>query len=195
MVQPGDRVAERYQAIEQLASGGMGVVWRGRHLELDVDVALKFMHADAAHPEVLERFRREAKVVARLNSPNIVRVLDSGVVDGQPFFVMELLRGENLAQSLAREGKLPVERCAQLLDSVAKALQCAHDAGIVHRDLKPSNVFLETAGSEEIVKILDFGVAKDLRGAVGANAATASGVVLGSPGYRTGLGGGRRCSQ
>jgi eukaryotic-like serine/threonine-protein kinase len=181
MVRPGDRLGERYVVVEQIAAGGMGTLWRAHHVELDVDVALKVIAARASTPASLKRFKREAQAAARLRSPNIVQVLDYGEFDGQPYLAMELLRGEDLAAVVAR-GKLPLERCARILDGVAKAVQLAHDAGIVHRDLKPGNIFLERIGDEEVVKVLDFGIAKDLAAAPDPGSTTGAGVV-GSPAY------------
>ncbi len=182
MVRPGDRVSERYEVIEQLAVGGMGTLWRARHLELEVDVALKVISGGSPTPGSLKRFKREAQAAARLRSPNIVQVLDFGVFEGQPFLTMELLRGEDLAGLLAREGKLSLARCLKIIDGVAKGVQLAHDAEIVHRDLKPANIFLEKVAGDEVVKILDFGVAKDLRLQADPGGTTSAGAV-GSPAY------------
>lgn len=182
MVRPGDNLGDRYEVIEKLASGGMGTLWRARHIELAVDVALKVIASNRADPDSLERFRREAQAAARLRSPNIVQVLDYGVFEEQPFFVMELLRGEDLATRLAREGKLAPARCLDVVDGIAKAMQLAHDQGVIHRDLKPANIFLEPVGSDEVVKVLDFGIAKDLTTSL-VGATTSTGSLLGSPAY------------
>jgi eukaryotic-like serine/threonine-protein kinase len=182
MVRPGDRIAQRYEVLEPLASGGMGAVWRARHVELDVDVALKVISAEATSPGLLKRFKREAQAAARLRSPNIVRVLDYGDHQGQPYLTMELLTGEDLAARLARQGKLEPEACLDILDGVANAVDLAHRAGIVHRDLKPANLFLERVGERDVVKVLDFGVAKDLHRKTEPAATTNTGAV-GSPAY------------
>src|SRR5689334_5150186 len=182
MLRPGDRVGERYEIIEQLGAGGMGTLWRAHHLELDIDVALKVVSARGATAGSLKRFKREAQSAAKLRSPHIVRVLDFGEFEGQPYLAMELLRGEDLAARLGRVGTLPFDACARIIREVAKALEVAHRAGIVHRDLKPANIFLEQVHDEEIVKILDFGVAKDLNAPTEPGSTTASGVV-GSPAY------------
>ncbi len=172
----------RYELIEEIAAGGMGTLWRAHHVELDVDVALKVVSTQGATPASFKRFKREAQAAAKLRSPNIVQVLDYGEFDGQPYLAMELLQGEDLANRLDRVGKLPFDSCLKIVDGVAKGVQLAHDAGIVHRDLKPANIFLEKVGEEEIVKILDFGVAKDLASAAEPGSTTAGGVV-GSPAY------------
>lgn len=182
MVRSGDRLGQRYEVIEQIAAGGMGALWRAHHVQLDVDVALKVVSARAASPASLRRFKHEARAAAKLRSPNIVQVLDYGEFDGQPYLAMELLRGEDLGRRLAREGKLPLHECAAIIDGVAKGVQLAHDAGIVHRDLKPGNIFLERIGDDEVVKILDFGIAKDLEAVADPSSTTSVGVV-GSPPY------------
>jgi serine/threonine protein kinase len=181
-MRPGDRFGDRYQLLEPLAAGGMGTLWRARHLELEVDIVLKVVSDAAASPGALKRFRREAQAAAKLRSPNIVQMLDYGEFEGQPYLTMELLRGEDLSDRLQRVGKLSCEASATILDAVAKAVELAHEAGIVHRDLKPANLFLERVGEEEVVKILDFGVAKDLAVASEPASTTAAGVV-GSPAY------------
>jgi serine/threonine-protein kinase len=182
MVRPGDRLGERYVVVEQIAAGGMGTLWRAHHVELDVDVALKVVSARASTPASLKRFKREAQAAARLRSPNIVQVLDYGEFDGQPYLAMELLKGEDLASRIAGAKKLRFDECAKILDGMARAVQLAHDAGIIHRDLKPANVFIEKVGDDEIVKILDFGIAKDL-GAVPDPSSTTGAGVVGSPAY------------
>jgi serine/threonine-protein kinase len=182
MVRPGDRLGERYVVIQEMAAGGMGTLWRARHVELEVDVALKVISSRASSPASSKRFKREAQAAAKLRSPNIVQVLDYGEFEGQPFLAMELLKGEDLATRIARAGRLRFDEVARILDGMAKGVQHAHDAGIVHRDLKPGNVFIEKVGQEEVVKILDFGIAKDLA-AVPDPASTTGVGVVGSPAY------------
>ncbi len=182
MVQAGDLVGDRYRLVEPLASGGMGTVWRAHHAQLDVDVALKLISAALSAPSAQQRFRREAQAAARLRSPHVVQVLDFGLHEGQPYLVMELLRGENLAQQLERQGSLPLPAARHVVDGLCKALRLAHDEGIVHRDLKPANIFLQRLGDEDIVKVLDFGIAKDTRG-VNGQVNTTDGALLGSPAY------------
>jgi serine/threonine-protein kinase len=163
MLGSGDLIDGRYRLVAPLASGGMGALWRAHHLELDVEVALKLMtKAVAAEPVGEQRFRREAQAAAKLRSPHIVQVLDFGIFEGERYLVMELLEGEDLEARLDAEGSLPPSQCAAVLDGVCKALELAHEKGIVHRDLKPANIFLAKAGRDETVKVLDFGVAKEL---------------------------------
>src|SRR5262245_27917677 len=131
-----------YEVIEELGRGGMGVVYKARQLGMDRVVALKVIRADLSlQPVARQRFETEAKAIARLDPPGIVRVHDSGVSRGQPYFVLEYVRGGNLAR-LLRAGPLPPGRAADLVARLADAIQHAHDAGVVHRDLKPANVLL-----------------------------------------------------
>jgi eukaryotic-like serine/threonine-protein kinase len=140
-----------------LAAGGMGEVWVARDLLLDRPVAVKVLGgALAGDGRAAERLRREARAAARLDHPNIARVLDLGEQDGRPYLVMELLEGESLAGRIDRAGPMAPAEAARVVAAVADALQAAHRAGVVHRDVKPGNVFL-TAGAE--VKVLDFGIA------------------------------------
>jgi serine/threonine-protein kinase len=181
MLSPGDNVAGRYEVIKQLAEGGMGVLWLAHHVELDVDVALKVISGRQT-PVLLERFKREAQAAAKLGGPHIVKVLDYGVYDGYPYLAMELLRGEDLDARLQRDGRLSLDQCWRVIGGVAKGVQLAHDAGIIHRDLKPGNIFIEQVGDDENVKILDFGIAKDLQAARERGSLTGAGAV-GSPEY------------
>jgi len=181
-LRPGDVVGERYCLIEPLASGGMGAVWRAMHKELSVEVALEDMLSEVAStPSAEARFRAEAQASARLRSPNVVQVTDFGVTGGLPYLAMELLRGEDLQARLERRGRLSLEECAVILDGVSKGIQIAHDGRIIHRDVKPANIFLAQEGGAEIVKVLDFGVAKvESPRAVGK---TTGSDMVGSPTY------------
>ncbi len=176
-------VGGKYRLEKPLAKGGMGSVWIARHTELDSPVAVKFMaHELVGTPVAEARFKREAKAAAQLRSPNVVSIQDYGVEDGAPYMVMELLDGEDLSGLLGRAGRLSIGRVAVIVGQVAKALTLAHAAGIVHRDLKPSNLFLSRSGEDEVVKVLDFGVAKDTRSMLVVDKTT-SGVLVGSPMY------------
>jgi serine/threonine-protein kinase len=175
-------IAGKYRLLRELATGGMGAVWVAHHLGLDEDVAIKFMRA--ALPELADaraRFAREARAAARLRGPHVVEVLDHGVDGDMPYLVMELLQGEHLGERLRREGRLSLRAASTIAEQVARALSRAHRAGIVHRDLKPANVFLACVDGEELVKILDFGIAKHLD-APPADA-THTDVLMGSPQY------------
>ncbi len=174
-------LCEKYRLVRRLARGGMGSVWLARHLSLDTEVAIKLIAAELVDtPEARSRFEREAKACAHLRSPHVVRVFDYGMHEGVPFMVMELLDGETLATRLERAGALSLREVTVLASQLAKALRVAHDAGIVHRDLKPSNVFFSREGDAEIVKLVDFGVARETR-TILVDDPTHSGVVIGSP--------------
>ncbi|HLM75566.1 MAG TPA: protein kinase, partial [Polyangiaceae bacterium] len=155
------------------------------HLQLDMPVAVKFMDPSAADADGRLRFEREARAIAQLRSPHVVQVLDHGVDNGTPYIVMELLEGEDLEARLRRTKKLAIPIATRVFTQSAKALRRAHDAGIVHRDLKPNNVFLARVDDEEVVKLLDFGVAKlQWNGALDPhNESTQQGLLLGSPCY------------
>jgi serine/threonine-protein kinase len=179
----GDVLAEKYRLDHELGRGGMGAVWRAKHLVLQSAVAVKLVLSAVASSEALRaRFLLEAQSAAALRSPHVVQILDYGVHDDTPFMVMELLEGESLAQRLARVGVLSVEETARVVVQVARALQRAQEAGIVHRDLKPDNVFLVRNADEEVAKVLDFGIAKAMT-ATETGVQTQSGAVLGTPYY------------
>jgi serine/threonine-protein kinase len=158
----------------------MGSLWTARDRALEVGVAVKFMTTalvDSAAAR--ERFAREARAAAALRSQHVVQILDYGVEGETPYIAMELLHGETLAASLGRHGRISLRAAAPIVVQIAKALGTAHRAGLVHRDLKPSNVFLALKDEEEVVKLLDFGIAK-----TGAfQKLTAPGAVLGTMAY------------
>ena len=182
MTTPGAVIAGKFRLERLVGRGGMGSVWRGRHLRLDMPVAIKFMEATAAGaPDARLRFEREAKAAAQIRSPHVVQVLDHGVDEDAPYIVMELLEGEDLGVRLRRVGRMSPEGFEPLLAQAAKGLRRAHEGGIVHRDLKPGNIFLARSHGEEVVKLLDFGVAKLRGGALGN--VTQTGMLLGSPSY------------
>jgi serine/threonine-protein kinase len=196
IIAKGQVIAGKLRLERPLARGGMGSVWVAHHLQLDTPVAVKFMHpALTASESARTRFEREARACAQLQSPHVVRVSDYGVEDDMPYIVMELLQGEDLGQRLRREGRLTIADAARILDPICKALRRAHEMGLVHRDLKPGNIFLARHDDEEIVKVLDFGIAKAITPAAppqtsvspaavtqGAGV-TGSGNLLGSPLY------------
>lgn len=165
----------------------MGEVYEATQVQLARRVALKTVRADlATKPELLARFRREAESAAALGHPNIVQVTDFQANPGEPaFLVMELLEGATLADTLEREGRIEPSRAAFIAVQVLSGLAAAHRAGIVHRDVKPANVFLQaTSVMRDLVKVLDFGVAKlALEATPGAHAMTQAGQVLGTLAY------------
>jgi serine/threonine-protein kinase len=162
----------------------MGSVWVASHIELETQVAIKTIFAPglARHDDTLRRFKREARAAAQLRGPNIVRVFDFGMEGDIPYIAMELLEGEDVKERLDRTGALALSEAASVISQISLALDTAHRAGLVHRDVKPRNVYLAKEGEFEVVKLLDFGVAKDMTGAL-ASDDTASGMVLGSPRY------------
>ncbi len=189
----GAVIAGKYRLERLIARGGMGEVWQAQHLQLDAPVAIKFMDerlvvANAAR----ERFAREARAAASIQSPNVVHISDHGMDDGgAPYIVMEMLKGEDLDTRLLR-GPLSLAQAKDVMVQAARGLRKAHQMGIVHRDLKPSNVFLVPDDDELVVKIVDFGVAKAIEdpelppmppSRPSASALTQVGVVLGSPQY------------
>lgn len=156
----------------------MGEVWRAVDERLDRPVAVKVLRDHIADPEHAARFRREAKIAARLQHPGITVVHDVGSDDGQLFIVMELLHGRDLAAMMAeRPDGLPIDTAVSLILQAAEALQAAHADGVVHRDLKPSNLFVVKDSGR--LKICDFGIAR----AVGSTLLTAAGEVFGTPPY------------
>ncbi len=154
-------LGDDYELLGPLGQGGYGRVYRVRDLHLEREVALKVLHPHlTADPAVVERFRREAQLAARLNHPNIVNIYDIGGRSGLLWYTMEMVPGPNLAQLVEKEGPLPLEVVVRLLREALSALAQAHASGLVHRDLKPENMLLEQDGS---LRITDFGLALALR--------------------------------
>ena len=175
-----------YRIMEKLGGGGMGVVYRATDLRLGRDVALKVLPQDVANdPERLARFQREARAVAALNHPNVVTLHSVEEYEGVPFLTMELVEGQPLDHLISATG-LPFERIVEIASAVAEALAAAHEKGILHRDLKPANVMVTNEGR---VKVLDFGLAKDVHAENPDNVTltsaghTQAGMVMGTPAY------------
>ncbi len=184
----GSTLDGKYRLDEELGSGGFGVVFGGHHLPLDHPVAVKVFRPRPGNDSgsELQRFLREGATAARLNHPNVVRVLDSAVsADGIAYLVMELLRGQTLGREVSEHGPLAVKRAVRIGAAVADVLAAAHRAGIVHRDIKPENVFLHTGDGPEVVKVVDFGIAKAFAGpqAVAAAKFTRTGAYIGTPAF------------
>src|SRR5438045_6511673 len=182
----GQIVAERYQLLAEIGSGGMGAVWRACDIVDGNIVALKVLHEDISDYEnARERFLREAKALHSLRSPHIVQVFDSGVDAGVPFIAMELLAGETLAHRLKRTTCLTISEVRDVIGQVAEGIGAAHEIGIVHRDLKPENIFLASGDASVVAKILDFGIAKARATAAPLRTLTHSGAMVGTPHYMT----------
>jgi hypothetical protein len=174
----GQSIGARYEIEELVGTGGMSSVYRARDRELERRVALKILHDHfASDPEYVERFRREARAIARLNHPNIVTVIDRGEFEGRQFIVFEHVPGENLKEVVEREGPLPVSQALALTRQIARGLAFAHEQGVVHRDVKPQNVLLDESGT---AKVTDFGIARSLHPEEGL---TQSGTLLGTSHY------------
>ena len=180
-----------YLVTQKLGEGGMGSVYLAEHPTIGKKVALKVLHAEfSSNPEVANRFFTEAKAVNAIGHPNIVDIVDYGVIQAGPagrdqmvYFIMEYLAGNTLSQVIRAEAPLPPERALTIALQVADALAASHKAGIVHRDLKPDNIILITRGRErDFVKLLDFGIAKLTSGSQGSSR-TRTGLVLGTPAY------------
>lgn len=166
-----------YEILGVLGRGGMGIVYKARHLALKRTVALKMVLAGGhAGPQELARFRIEAEAVARLHHPNIVQIYEVNEVDGHPYCALEFVAGGNLAEKLAAD-PLPLRDAAVLVETLARAMQVAHARNVIHRDLKPANVLLAADGTP---KITDFGLARQLDNDSGQ---THAGAVIGTPSY------------
>ncbi|PCC74229.1 serine/threonine protein kinase [Nannocystis exedens] len=178
----GRMLAGKFRLVSELGRGGMGAVWRARNVHVDRDVALKLILPEALkNKEIVARFQNEARVAARIGHPGICDILDLETSALGPVIVMELLRGENLGQRIAREGKLAPAAAVALIREALHALDAAHRAGIIHRDLKPENLFIHQPDTgPAVIKLMDFGISKfiDRDGAL-----TGSGVLMGTPEY------------
>jgi len=186
----GTVLDQRYRVSRILGEGGMGIVYEAMHQRIDRKLAIKVLREDfSSRPDVVERFRREAKSASKIGHPNIVDVIDFGETPlGASYFVMEMLEGEDLADLLSREIRLSPSRAVSIAYQCCRALAAAHEKGIVHRDLKPENVFLLARGGfPDFVKLVDFGVAKmtELDHAEGSagRRLTRTGMIFGTPEY------------
>jgi serine/threonine-protein kinase len=173
----GTLIGGRYRIDEQIGRGGMSTVWKAFDTTLERPVAIKMMHRDVARDaDHLERFRREAKAIARLSSPYVVGVIDAGEEDGTPYIVLEYVDGETLKERIRRQKRLPIAEAVAYAIEIARGLQAAHQRHIVHRDVKPQNVLLDEDGA---ARVTDFGIARSLT----EEGLTADGRVLGTTDY------------
>ncbi len=177
----GQTLDGRYHIQDRLAEGAMGVVYRGTRLNLERAVAIKVMHASL--PEQMEgrkRFEREAKLMAKLEHPHCVSIIDYGIHNAKPYVVMELVRGRDLCELLAELGRFDVTRAVDIMRQVLSALAHAHEQGIIHRDIKPANIMVTPKAPLGLhVRILDFGLARLLE----SSASTSRGLAVGTPSY------------
>nr|HEX4313951.1 protein kinase [Kofleriaceae bacterium] len=184
-VQVGQVLDGRYRIEAIIGTGGMGRVYRAEHTGLCRAVAIKVLHADLGrNREAVTRFQREALASGRLDHQNIVGVSDFGVLDGIGcFLVMEALDGEPLGTRIDRDKRVPWREALVILKGVLSGLHHAHDRGVVHRDIKPDNIFLAKKDGVDVIKILDFGIAKLYAGTVDDPATTRAGITVGTPAY------------
>ena len=185
---PGTIVGGKYRIDGVLGTGGMGVVFSATHLELDAPVAIKIVRDDfAANEAIVSRLLFEARAVARMQSAHVVRVLDvARLPNGAPYVVMEKLRGADMAALLEQRRTIPVAEAINYLLQACEGLIEAHGLGIVHRDLKPENLFLATTPEGIVLKILDFGISKDVGSSIREGRRTTltkGGAAIGSPSY------------
>jgi eukaryotic-like serine/threonine-protein kinase len=177
-VEVGQVIAGRYELEELVGTGGMANVYRASDRLLERRVAIKVLHDRLAHDrDYVERFRREARAIARLSHPNIVTVIDLGESEGHPFIVFEYVAGETLRDLLRRERRLSVRSALMIVRDVARGLAFAHEHDVVHRDVKPHNVILDSEGTP---KVTDFGIARPLEG---QERLTTSGTLVGTSDY------------
>ena len=180
-------IRNKYEILQEIGVGGMGIVYRGRHMTFNELCAIKVLNDQiAGDKNFLQRFQTEAVVTRKLRHPNAVRVDDFDYTeDGRPFIVMELVDGRNLGEILQIEGALAAQRAVRIAAQVARALGAAHKLGVVHRDIKPGNIILAAGEQgEEVAKVLDFGIAKLRQAGEGASSGmTMTGMVVGTPLY------------
>jgi serine/threonine protein kinase len=179
---PGDSIGGKYSLLRLLGEGGMGSVWVAENMALKANVALKLIRADVAESSANERFLSEARLAARLQHAAIVRVFDFGKTEhDEPYIVMELLEGHDLATHLKRARRLALHEVAVIVQQTCRVLARAHRLEIIHRDIKPSNIFLVDTEGELFVKLLDFGVAK--MGGNDVEGLTTTGAMVGTMAY------------
>jgi len=182
----GEVLDGRYELKKLLGVGMTGAVYEAEHAYTRQRVAIKIMHQQLVSDDnLVARFLREAKSVAKIGHPGIVKVFDAGETQDQwPYVALELLRGRSLGERLQEDGKLPYEEVMEIGVQMLGGLSAAHDAGIVHRDLKPDNVFLlEPPVDGHVAKVLDFGVAKNLDSTGTSGVLTRPGATIGTPSY------------
>jgi predicted Ser/Thr protein kinase len=182
----GQVVADRYHIIKKLGEGGMGAVYLGEHVKMGRKSAIKVMtQAMSSDPDAVSRFNREAANASRLSHPNICQVYDFGETsEGLIYLAMEFIEGRSLSAVAESEGALPPARAGHIVKQAAEALQVAHDQTIVHRDIKPDNIMvIQAKDGSDVVKVVDFGIAKAVAGDETGQKVTKTGLVVGTPEY------------
>ncbi|MDC0667632.1 serine/threonine protein kinase [Nannocystis radixulma] len=182
----GTLLLDRYCLLRKLGVGGMGTVYEAEHVTIKKRCAIKILNPEFAHrSELVERFLQEARAASMIGHENVVEITDFGATPtGSVFFVMEMLVGEDLSETIKRAAPLPWSRAASITMQICRALQSAHEKGIIHRDMKPENCFrIERSGNPDFIKVLDFGIAK-LTGEDGSSGRlTSTGMIFGTPTY------------
>jgi serine/threonine protein kinase len=179
----GQNIKERYQLQEIIGTGGMGVVFKAYDHQNQQECAVKLLKMSVHKATTHQRFDEEIRLITKLNSPHIVQVYDTGVtIHHRRFVVMELLHGFPLSKILKSESILDAERALYIALGICTALETAHHIGVIHRDLKPANIFVDPTIDGDVIKILDFGIAKDLNREVSLSL-TGTGMLVGTPTY------------
>jgi len=182
----GQIVADRYHILKKLGEGGMGAVYLGEHVKMGRKSAIKVMAAAMSQdPDAISRFNREASNASRISHPNVCQIYDFGETpDGLIYLAMEFIEGKSLKDIVEEAGALPAQRAATIIRQAADALQAAHDLGIVHRDIKPDNIMVvQGRDGADIVKVVDFGIARAVGGDEPGQKVTKTGLVVGTPEY------------
>ena len=182
---PGSVIDNKYRLEQVVGRGNFGTVYQAHHIELDMPVAVKFLSTQAAEgEEALARFRSEGRATVKVKHPNAVTVYDFGTTEaGTAYLAMELLSGEPLSKELSRTRLLWPRRALEIIQPVCLVLAEAHAMGLVHRDIKPENIFLQDTPKGEVIKVVDFGIAKLAGDRINQQNLTADGYVLGTPAY------------
>ncbi|HET7024248.1 MAG TPA: protein kinase [Gemmatimonadales bacterium] len=181
----GQVIADRYHVTKKLGEGGMGAVYLAEHVKMGRKSAIKVMTGSMTNdPDAISRFNREANNASRINHPNVCAIYDFGETpDGIIYLAMEFIEGKSLSGLLKETGPLPLNRATAILRQTADGLEVAHELGIVHRDLKPDNIMIATQAGKDLVKVVDFGIAKAVGGDDTGQKVTKTGLVVGTPEY------------
>jgi serine/threonine-protein kinase len=182
----GQVVADRYHILKKLGEGGMGAVYLGEHVKMGRKSAIKVMAAAMSQdPDAISRFNREAANASRISHPNVCQIYDFGETpEGLIYLAMEFIEGQSLKDVIEAAGALPPHRAGHILRQAADALQAAHDLGIVHRDIKPDNIMVVPGrDGSDVVKVVDFGIARAVGGDDTGQKVTKTGLVVGTPEY------------